>query len=104
MVALKWLLVPALTSVSVLAQAPATGDPAVAAAYWNVSLTTAVGVTSPSKRDIPTPRDEMCDPYVNCYCKAPYTEPPCATTCNRNNCYRGFLNARTGSNEAVSFY
>jgi len=39
----------------------------------------------------------MKDPYWGLYCPAPYTEPPCETKCNRNNCFRAFLNARDGS-------
>lgn len=107
MVALKWLLVSALTTVSVLAQDP-TGSDAEAAAYWNVDIADAVEGTPDEKRDVnivKVPRNNppviMKDPYKGSYCRAPYTKPPCETTCNRNNCFRGLLNARDGSDGKV---
>ncbi|KAH8910357.1 hypothetical protein BR93DRAFT_955518 [Coniochaeta sp. PMI_546] len=103
MVALKWLLISALTTVSVLAQDP-TGDDAEAAAYWGADIADAVDGTPDEKRDVTivkVPRTNppvvLKDPYKGSYCRAPYTKPPCETTCNRNNCFRGLLNARDGS-------
>jgi len=96
MVSFKVLLLTAVSAVSVLAQEP-TGDEAAAAAYWDAAATTdAVAGDAPEKikrTDAPV----LKDPYKGLWCKAPYTEPPCATTCNRNNCFRALLNARDGS-------
>jgi hypothetical protein len=104
MVSLKWLFLTAAATVSVLAQDPPTGDAAEAAAYWEQAESAQLtGGDSPEKRDVvnvKAPRNDpvvLKDPYKGSYCWAPYTAPPCATTCNRNNCYRGFLNARDGS-------
>jgi len=102
MVALKWFLISALTTVSVLAQAPPTIDEAAAAAYWGVDIADAVQGDPDEKRAIvKAPRNNpppvLKDPYKGSHCCAPFTLPPCATNCNRNNCFRAFLNARDGS-------
>jgi hypothetical protein len=109
MVSLKWLFLTAAATVSVLAQDPPTGDAAEAAAYWEQAESAQLtGGDSPEKRDVvnvKAPRNDpvvLKDPYKGSYCWAPYTAPPCATTCNRNNCYRGFLNARDGSSGKVN--
>lgn len=102
MVALKWLLLSTLTTLSVLAQDELIGDDAAAAAYWDGDIGDAVEGSPDEKRSIvKVPRTDppaiMKDPYKGSRCTARYTLPPCKTTCNRNNCFRGFLNARDGS-------
>jgi hypothetical protein len=103
MVSLKLLLLTVASTVTVLAQdPPPTGDPVEAAAYWEAATNGQTSAGTPDeKRDfIKVPRNDpavMKDPYKGSYCWAPYTTPPCATTCNRNNCFRAFLNARDGS-------
>src|SRR4051812_48068496 len=103
MVSLKWLFLAALSSVSVVLADDVSADDAAAQAYWDsVNLSEAVEGDAPDKRDIlkiprTNPPAYMLDPYAGSKCKAPYTKPPCATTCNRNNCFRGLLNARDGS-------
>jgi len=104
MVSIKYLLLSALASVSVIAQD--TGDDSVAAAYWNGADLGAASEGDPvDKRDlVKMPRNgspPMGDPYGHSKCCAPYTESPCETTCNRNNCFRGLLNARDGSSGKV---
>lgn len=105
MVSFKYLLLSALAAVSVTAQDPPTGDDAAAAAYWGAAdLATASEGTPDEKRDIikvPRNNPPLRDPYKNSCCNAPYTKPPCATTCNRNNCFRALLNARDGSDGKV---
>jgi hypothetical protein len=106
MVALKWLFLSALTTLSVLAQDEPVVDEAAAAAFWSVDIADGVDGTFTDKRSlVHAPRNDppvvLKDPYKSYYCRAKYTLPPCATTCNRNNCFRGFLNARDGSEGKV---
>jgi len=104
MVALKWLFLSAITTLGVLAQDEPTGDEAAAAAYWGQDIAIAVDGDATEKRAIvkaPRTSPSMADPYKSHYCRAPFTLPPCATTCNRNNCFRGLLNARDGSDGKV---
>jgi hypothetical protein len=96
MVSFKSLLLGFGCIVAVLGQDP-TGDEAAADAFWSsADLSTAGAGDPPEKRGLLL-RSDMRDPYWGSYCRAPYTEPPCETKCNRNNCFRGFLNARDGS-------
>jgi len=98
MVAFKWIFVSAAMVAGVFAQADPVVDEAAAATAWSAAsdLSVAVDGDSPEKRAI-SMRNYMKDPYAYLWCKAPYTEPPCETKCNRNNCFRAFLNARDGS-------
>lgn len=105
MVSFRNILLAAVAVVGVVAQEP-TGDEAAAQAYWNeaATLNGAEG-DAPEKRStlVHAPRTEILkDPYKGSYCRARYTKPPCETKCNRNNCFRGFLNARDGSDGKVS--
>jgi len=99
MVSFKYLLLGVAAIVSVLAQDP-TGNEAEATTFWESGAQGAEGAPA-EKRDFKLPRNDPCpinkDPYKGFYCRAPYTLPPCETKCNRNNCFRGFLNARDGS-------
>jgi len=96
MVSFKVLLLTAVSAISVLAQDP-TGDASAAQAYWDdAGATIAVEGDSPEKIKR-TDGGIMKDPYKGLWCNAKYTEPPCETKCNRNNCFRGLLNARDGS-------
>lgn len=106
MVAFKYLLLSAAAVFGVLAQDE--GSDADAAAAWaqisggDDSL--AVGNTNLKRfasEARTTTGGDMGDPYWGDYCRAPFTKPPCATTCNRNNCFRGFLNIRDGSDGKV---
>jgi len=91
MVSFKCLLLGAAAVVGVTALTPAEIQTALQGA-------SAAAGSSGSKRDlVHTPRNTVVDPYSGFHCYAPYTLPPCATTCNRNNCFRAFLNARSGS-------
>ncbi|KAB5581028.1 hypothetical protein GE09DRAFT_1084612, partial [Coniochaeta sp. 2T2.1] len=108
MVALKWLFLTALSAVSVLGQDEPTGDPAAAQAAWDaLNLGDAVdgGDDADKRAIVHAPRTDppayLADPYKKLWCKAPYTKPPCKTDCNRNNCFRGLLNARDGSDGKV---
>ena len=96
MVSFKYLLLGAAAFVGILAQE--TASEADADAYFGNQG--AAGAPA-EKRDFVMPRTNTCpinkDPYKGFYCTAKYTLPPCATTCNRNNCFRSFLNARDGS-------
>jgi hypothetical protein len=109
MVALKYLLLGAAAIFGVAAQEP-TGDEAEAAAFWDDSTPGAEGAPA-EKREVAfahMPRNDpphvIKDPYKGFYCHAKYTLPPCATTCNRNNCFRAFLNARDGSDGKVCLF
>lgn len=112
MVSFKWLFLAASATMSVLGQDAPTGDAAAAAAYWDAAATgTLVAGDPPEKRDeamVNVVRSDdhvvMKDPYKGSWCPAPYTTPPCATTCNRNNCFRSFLNARGGSSGKVCYH
>jgi len=99
MVSFKRLLIGAAAIVGVLAQDP-TGNEAEATAFWQSGAQGAEGAPA-EKRDFSLLPRNSCpdnkDPYKGFKCKAPYTLPPCATTCNRNNCFRSFLNARDNS-------
>ena len=103
MVSFKYLLLGAAAIVGVLSQDP-TGDEAEATAFWESGAEGADG-TPAEKRSFVMPRNDNCpnnkDPYKGFHCKAPYTLPPCDTKCNRNNCFRSFLNARDGSDGKV---
>ncbi|RKU46430.1 hypothetical protein DL546_006468 [Coniochaeta pulveracea] len=106
MVSFKWIFLTAAAATSVLAQDPPTGDDAAAAAYWNEASGADLVDSDPSvaKRDATlvhvarTDSGEATkDPYWGRHCHGKYNFPPCKTTCNRNNCFRSFLNARDGS-------
>lgn len=105
MVSFKYLLLAAAAVVGVVAQD--TGSDADAEAAWaqisGGDETLATGDTS-LKRSVTGRTNSgtaMGDPYAGDCCLAPFTKPPCATTCNRNNCFRGFLNIREGSDGKV---
>lgn len=105
MVSLKGLLLTvAALSVSVLADDPPapTGSVSDAQAYWAAGSDLSVAVdgdAGSSKRSSFSPRNTPLfkDPYQGLCCKADYDEPPCDSDCNRNNCFREFLDARDGS-------
>ncbi|EON98257.1 hypothetical protein UCRPA7_6218 [Phaeoacremonium minimum UCRPA7] len=102
MVAFKNLLLIAAAFVGVIAQDDAPeGDTAAAQAYWDQVLAgaeTQTGDAVEKRSLIHAARTvEMKDPYKGSICTAPFTAPPCETHCTRNNCFRGFLNARDGS-------
>lgn len=103
MVSFKYLLLGAAAIFGVFAQDP-TGDEAAATAFWESAGPGAEGVPA-EKRDFGLLPRNNCpikkDPYKGFHCSAQYTKPPCATTCNRNNCFRSFLNARDGSSGKV---
>lgn len=109
MVSFKWLFLTAAAAASVLAQDPPTGDDAAAAAYWNEAAgAELVDSDAAAKRDatlVHVARTDSGpatkDPYWGDRCHGKYNSPPCETNCNRNNCFRGFLNARDGSDGKV---
>ena len=100
MVSFKNILLAAVAVVGVVASDP-SGDDSAAQAFWdNAASLDAVDGDAPEKRYAVVHGargDILKDPYKGSYCKAKYTKPPCETKCNRNNCFRGFLNARDGS-------
>lgn len=109
MVAIKYFLMAAASVASVVAQEPSTD--AEYQALWDQArnpdtLVDAVDGTAVEKRSLVNARTEtpaiMKDPYKDFYCgRAPYTKPAARTACTRNNCFRGFLNARDGSKGKV---
>jgi hypothetical protein len=110
MVALKYFVLAAASVVSVLAieDSDITDNITTAVTnYWNeMDGVVAVGGAPTEKRDTDvSPRNDLTgilkDPYCGRYCNAPFTEPPCETKCNRNLCFRGFLNGYHGQKSKV---